>query len=86
MPTGHIHTGDPPYAPPLLRAASPSSSIGTEYDDDTTTFEEYERITHNLDSLLKRPREEEELAIKDPLLHRPKTDKEAKGTQSRLAF
>ena len=33
----HVHPGDLPYATPVLRAASPSGSINTEYGPDETS-------------------------------------------------
>ncbi|KAH8104655.1 hypothetical protein BXZ70DRAFT_1062196 [Cristinia sonorae] len=33
----HIYAGDAVYAPPVLRAPSPSSSIGTDYGQDETS-------------------------------------------------
>lgn len=32
-----IHTGDPAYASPVIRAPSPASSVGTAYGPDETT-------------------------------------------------
>jgi len=32
--TGHVHTTDPVYAPPVLRAPSPTGSLSTEYGPD----------------------------------------------------
>jgi hypothetical protein len=69
----YIHSGDPAYAPPVLRAPSPSSSIGTEYEQDATTFEEYtleeEDILQKL--RLAEARDEEHIANQDPLLPKP---------------
>ena len=78
----YIHTADPAYAPPVLRAPSPSSSIGTNYDSDKTTeFEssmsdaEFARMCE--DNLqLGRPRSDEIAACKDPLLARPHSKEE----------
>lgn len=36
-PTRQTHTVDPVYAPPVLRAASPTDTISTEYGDDETS-------------------------------------------------
>jgi len=74
-PTQH-HTE---YAPPVLRAPSPASSVGTAYAEDQTSFSDSE---HQLsqgafekkweDQLeLGKPREEEEVANKSPLITRP---------------
>ena len=69
----YIHSGDPAYAPPVLRAPSPSSSIGTEYEQDATTIEEYHLSEHELLEKLKltESRDEELVANQDPLLTRP---------------
>ncbi|KAI0685805.1 hypothetical protein BC835DRAFT_492599 [Cytidiella melzeri] len=70
----YIHSGDPAYAPPVLRAPSPSSSIGTDYGPDETTPEEA-RMTE-VDFLrqlkLADSRNEEHLASQEPLLPKPK--------------
>lgn len=82
MPVGHIHTGDPPYAPPLLRAASPSSSIGTDYGPDATSPVEAQMSPDQFSIIceqrlfLKLPKMEEIEANKNPLLPRPKVEKQ----------
>ncbi|PSR70554.1 hypothetical protein PHLCEN_2v13593 [Hermanssonia centrifuga] len=83
----YIHSGDPAYAPPVLRAPSPSSSIGTEYDQDETPHHESLACMPDTDfahlSLarlnLHNPRQEEAAANKDPLLRRPKSQKEERA-------
>jgi len=81
MPQAHhyIHAGGPQYAPPLLRAPSPSSSIGTAYGGDETSLsdkelsqEEFERKCEEMLGL-HAPREEELWAALEPRLPRPKT-------------
>ena len=86
MPAGHIHTGDPPYAPPLLRAASPSSSIGTTYDEDSTTTQDDQMSKEQFSLvceqrlLINMPRQEEIDANVDPLFPKPKNPREIKRT------
>ncbi|KZT64282.1 hypothetical protein DAEQUDRAFT_634621, partial [Daedalea quercina L-15889] len=88
MPQAHqfFHAGQPQYAPPVLRAPSPSSSIGTEYGPDETSLEDrdlgqevFERRCE--DRLrLRQPRPEEMRANEDPLIRpRPKTAAEEKA-------
>lgn len=86
MPQFHqILTGGPQYAPPVLRAPSPTCSIGTAYGDDATSLsdkdldqDEFERKCE--DRLrLNMPRPEEIEANIDPKLPRPKTATEEKG-------
>ena len=36
----YVHSGDPGYAPPVLRAPSPTDSIGTDYGPDETSAED----------------------------------------------
>ena len=75
MPQGapYTHGGDPAYAPPVLRAPSPSSSIGTEYPPDESTQEE-EFMTES--DFVKRlqlnePWFPEAVAYREPLLPKP---------------
>ena len=87
----YVHSGDPAYAPPLLRAPSPTSSIGTDYGPD-----EPEEGENNIsDSAFARKcqaklrlsdvRREEEIACYDPLL--PKcADPEQERSKSRNLF
>lgn len=86
MPTSHIHPGDPPYAPPLLRAASPSSSIGTDYGPDQTstsdaqmTAEQFHLVCEQK-LLLHMPGPDEQEALVDPLLQRPKNPQARQST------
>ncbi|KAI0059454.1 hypothetical protein BV25DRAFT_1901587 [Artomyces pyxidatus] len=37
QPTHHVHPGDLPYSTPVLRSASPSESVTTDYGPDQTT-------------------------------------------------
>ncbi|KAG5651731.1 hypothetical protein H0H81_007669 [Sphagnurus paluster] len=76
MPANQHHTE---YAPPVLRAPSPASSIGTVYGEDQTSFSDCEdqldqadfeqKVEDNMG--LDEPRTEEILANQDPLLTRP---------------
>lgn len=84
-----FHAGQPQYAPPVLRAPSPSSSIGTAYGPDETSLEDrdlgqeaFERRCE--DRLrLRQPRPEEVRANEDPLIRpRPKTAPEENGQTS----
>lgn len=81
----YIHSGDPAYAPPLLRAPSPSSSIGTDYGPDETTPEEKQKSQSEFvkaiqDRLrLNDARPEETAANSDPLLPKPKDAHEEAG-------
>lgn len=62
-----IHTGDPAYASPIIRAPSPASSVGTAYGPDETTQSDSElspdAFERKWSSKLKldAPRIEEEL-------------------------
>lgn len=81
----HINLADPAYSPSLVRPASPSSSIGTDYGEDETTPEEHakspEEFARECEAriMLTVPRSEEEAANKDILLKRPKTQIEERG-------
>ncbi len=76
MPQGapYIHSGDPAYAPPVLRAPSPSSSIGTEYPpDESTQAEEFMTEEDFVKKLkLNHPWITEAWSWRDPLLPKPK--------------
>jgi len=82
MPGPHIHTVDPQYAEPLLRAPSPSSSIGTDYGEDETSITDAQMSPEEFDALcqerlmLSMPREGETRANISPLLPKPKTPQE----------
>ncbi|KAI0789821.1 hypothetical protein C8Q75DRAFT_733602 [Abortiporus biennis] len=83
MFSGHnIHTGDLPYAPPLLRAPSPSSSIGTDYGPDETSLDDSrmasDAFTRMCDAqiALTAPSEEEIKANESPLIKRPTLETE----------
>ena len=81
----HIFAGDAVYAPPVLRAPSPSSSIGTDYGPDETSAADLEmsaeefknRVVYKL--ALNEPRAEELMAEIDPLLQRPTNPQAEKG-------
>ncbi|KAG5645984.1 hypothetical protein DXG03_004585 [Asterophora parasitica] len=76
MPTNPHHTE---YAPPVLRAPSPASSIGTVYGEDQTAFSDCEDELSQYDFerkveeriALNVPRFEELQANHEPLLARP---------------
>lgn len=81
----YVHSGDPGYAPPLLRAPSPTSSIGTDYGPDETSIiesglsnQEFAQMCQQrlqLDSI----RPDELCANFDPLLPKPKNQEEEKS-------
>ncbi|THH30035.1 hypothetical protein EUX98_g4140 [Antrodiella citrinella] len=72
----HIYTGDAVYAPPVLRAPSPSSSIGTDYGPDETPIAEQALSLEEFNVKMERqlrldsPRPEETFADEEPLLPR----------------
>ncbi|KAF8073947.1 hypothetical protein FPV67DRAFT_1410271 [Lyophyllum atratum] len=76
MPTNPHHTE---YAPPVLRAPSPASSIGTTYGEDQTSFSDCEDQLSQVSFerkweerlALGVPRPEELAANQEPLLARP---------------
>lgn len=78
----------PEYAPPVLRAPSPASSVGTTYGPDQTSFSDSE---HQISQVaferkwlaklnLDKPRKEEEEANENPLLPRTENKDEENGT------
>ncbi|KAG6917072.1 hypothetical protein DXG01_004044 [Tephrocybe rancida] len=83
------------YAPPVLRAPSPASSIGTVYDKDQTSFSDSEDTLTQPDFerkweerlALNVPRPEEHFADQEPLLQRPppRSPEEAQLYQQVLA-
>ena len=82
----YVHSGDPAYAPPLLRVPSPTSSIGTDYGPDETPDSEksisatyFARACQDklrLDDI----RPEEVTANRDPLLPKCSSDEEERCT------
>lgn len=75
------------YAPPVIRAPSPPSSVGSDRvllpdlpdpDKDLTPAELERKIEESLG--LHRQRHEEILAEEDPLIPNPQTEEEKKGT------
>lgn len=69
-----VHPTDLQYAPTIMRAPSPSSSIGTDYHPDQTTMVDMELSDSEfeqkcLDAIgLNNPRADEEEANRDPLV------------------
>ncbi|TFY60464.1 hypothetical protein EVG20_g7403, partial [Dentipellis fragilis] len=81
------HPGDLPYAPPVLRAASPSGSINTEYGPDETSLSDMElspgEFEGKIEAALRlhEQREQEVVAEAKPvLIPKPKTAAEEKQT------
>ncbi|KAG6332003.1 hypothetical protein ID866_7088 [Astraeus odoratus] len=76
-----IHTGDPAYASPVIRAPSPASSIGTAYEPDQTSqsdaelskeeFEQKWLAKLNLDGLTIEEGSESSTPFQLPLLIDP---------------
>ncbi|CDO77156.1 hypothetical protein BN946_scf184657.g31 [Trametes cinnabarina] len=70
-----VHPTDLPYVPTIMRAPSPSSTIGTDYGPDETDFADSELNQNDFvrkceEAIgLHRPRPEEEEANRDPLVH-----------------
>ncbi|KAI0333696.1 hypothetical protein GY45DRAFT_1432134 [Cubamyces sp. BRFM 1775] len=77
MPTQQyiVHPTDLPYVPTIMRAPSPSSTIGTDYGQDDTDFADAELSERDFARKceemigLSRPRPEEEESNRDPLVH-----------------
>ena len=84
----HIFAGDAVYAPPVLRAPSPSSSIGTDYGPDETSIIDSELSPEEFKRKVERelktdlPREAEDEANKDPLIPKPADSMAEKSTSS----
>jgi hypothetical protein len=78
------------YAPPVLRAASPASSVGTAYGADQTALSDTEEMLpqHAFERKweerlgLGMPRPEELKTLESPLLPPPNGAAEEKGRQS----
>lgn len=77
----------PEYAPPVLRAPSPASSVGTTYGPDQTSYSDSE---HQISQVafekkwlakldLDKPRKEEEEANESPLIPRTENKDEENG-------
>lgn len=78
MPTAPlIHTGDPAYASPVIRAPSPASSVGTAYGPDESTQSDSELSPEAFQKKwsaklkLDSPRIEEELMSFSALIQPP---------------
>lgn len=77
---------NPEYAPPVLRIPSPTSSVGTTYGPDQTSFSDTELSQPAFENKwlaklnLNKPRKEEEEADEDPLILRPKSKEEESGS------
>lgn len=78
MPYLH-HISDLQYAPPVIRAPSPSSSIGSDSGQDQTSMSDRELSPDSFEKKCERrlrlnmPLSEEERANNEPLLRPPKT-------------
>ncbi|TFY83272.1 hypothetical protein EWM64_g741 [Hericium alpestre] len=84
--THHVHPGDLPYSTPVLRSASPSGSINTEYGPDETSQADLEltpeEFAHKIEADLRihEQREQEIRAESKPLLMpKPKSAAEEKA-------
>jgi hypothetical protein len=77
-----IHSGDPGYAPPLIRPPSPASSIGTADEPDETSASDTELDDAAFDAEQRArlfpdgPPEQELRAMRSVLLPRMKTREE----------
>ena len=85
-----VHPTDFQYAPTIMRAPSPSSSIGTEYGQDDTNMVDLELSEREFARKceetigLGKPRPEEEEANRDPLVHpRPLRQKLTQSEEKR---
>ena len=85
MPTHALHSADAPYAPPVIRQASPANSIGTEYGPDETSESDRElgpaefekKIEEQIGFKLERSSETE--ANRNVLLPRPTNSAEERS-------
>jgi hypothetical protein len=85
-----VHSGDPGYAPPHVRAPSPTDSIGTDYGPDETPDEEAQLSNKEFAQLCQqklqlhatRPDELKSSLDRDPLLPKPKNEEDEKRTQN----
>lgn len=84
-----VHPTDLQYVPTIMRAPSPSSTIGTDYGPDETTMvdselseRDFERKCEELVGLY-RPRPEEEEANREPLLY-PRYNDLSAGERKRM--
>lgn len=83
-----IHNTDTAYAPPLLRAASPTSSIGTDYGPDETSIDDARMTDAEFDAhcklmlQLEQPRREEMMANQDPLVPKPRPGPDETGVHA----
>lgn len=85
-PSRQTHTVDPVYAPPVLRAASPTDTITTDYGEDETspadrdmTEEEFaQRVEAEIG--LRRTNWSDAPGPKSVLLPRPSNKQEEAGT------
>ncbi|KAF5360595.1 hypothetical protein D9756_005041 [Leucocoprinus leucothites] len=83
---------NPEYAPPVLRAPSPASSVGTTYGPDQTSFSDSEQQLSQpafekkwLAKLeLDKPRKEEEEANESPLIPRAESKEEEHAMVERI--
>ncbi len=69
-----VHPTDLQYVPTIMRAPSPSSTIGTDYGPDETTIVDSELSEHDFVRKceemvgINRPRPDEDEANRDPLV------------------
>ena len=82
--THHPH-GHTEYAPPVLRASSPASSVGTSYGQDQTDLSDTELSQAEFEAKweerlqLRMPMREEIAAEVDPLVPRPSNEVDQRG-------
>ena len=82
----HIHTADPVYAPPVLRAPSPTGSLSTEYGPDegdwvnNMTDAEFDRYCQEQIGIHpSQKRAEPDSLFRVPLLPKPRDKNEEIG-------
>ena len=88
-----VHPTDLQYAPTIMRAPSPSSTIGTDYSPDQTTMVDNELSDSDFARKceeaigLNNPRAEEDEANRDPLvLPRPLSRNKLTSAEEKRAF
>ncbi|KAI0670892.1 hypothetical protein C8Q78DRAFT_1145465 [Trametes maxima] len=87
-----VHPVDLPYEPTIMRAASPSSTIGTDYGPDETDFADSELSERDFVRKCEEaiginiPRPEEVEANRDPLVHQRPLRYKLTHTEERQMF